>query len=257
MSKSKRRRRLSSLLAARCPRCLWQRQMLESLSGKTCHAGTQSRQQRNITSCWPFNERSLDRITSFNTCQRRYKNFYLKKTHVRTYRNTLLFDSETIGGGQWRPRPGGRSHARCPKGMWETAARAALTFARKIRQRSDWVQRADLALTYQRAVQPRGTAHCGPVKRHGSTALFWGLCASGPECEWASRARGQARMTTRCCTGQLGRSHATDIRQSGDDTLSRKLNKHGLLVGRFTPRHGQKTHGDCAAKWHAQAKITN
>lgn len=115
MSKSKRRRRLSSLLAARCPRCLWQRQMLESLSGKTCHAGTQSGQQRNITSCWRFNERSLDCITSFNTCQRRYKNFYFKKAHVRMYRNTLLFDSETIGGGQRRPRPGGRSHARCPK----------------------------------------------------------------------------------------------------------------------------------------------
>lgn len=38
-----------------------------------------------------------------------------KKAHVRMYRNTLLFDSETIGGGQRRPRPGGRSHARCPK----------------------------------------------------------------------------------------------------------------------------------------------
>lgn len=83
--------------------------MLESLSGKTWHAGTQRRQQRNITSCWRFNERSLDHITSFNTCQCHNKKFYFKTLREEAQEHALIVRQSLAGGGSAGCREGTES----------------------------------------------------------------------------------------------------------------------------------------------------
>lgn len=103
--------------------------------------------------------------------------------------------------------------------------------------------------------------HCSPGGRP-TVALWRGTAAPHcfgarvqvDQCEWASRARGQEKMTTRCCMGQLRRSHATDIHQSGDDTVSHTLNKHGPLVGRCNAETWARNRGK-VARTHKNNKL--
>lgn len=79
------------------------------------------------------------------------------------------------------------------------------------------MQGPDLAQTYQKTPHPQGTVRQWLCEEARQLSIVLVLRTSGPESEWVSWARGQARMKIRCCAeGQLGHTHATDIHQSED-----------------------------------------
>lgn len=206
--------------------------MLESLSGKTCHAGTQHQQQWNITSFWRFNERSLDHIRSFNTCQRHYENLYFI-LHMRRSKISFFWEWDNcwrmkdlrswLGGRQaalsvswWKPCKVSEHRESTKPQLSHTDIHMEETTKKQLSSES----RSGTDLSENTPAPGDGPQWlCEEARQH---RIVLGLCASGPEFEWATWAKGQARMKTHCCMGQLGCSHATDIHQSGDDTLAHK-----------------------------------
>lgn len=123
------------------------------------------------------------------------------------------------------------------------------------RQRRNWVQRPDLAASYQKTARPQATVRQWLCEEAQQLCIVLVLFTSGPECEWATWAGGQPRMKTHSCEGgQLGRSHATDIHQSGDDTSLYKYNKHSLHVCHFITCAWAENPRPSYCRWNAQTK---
>lgn len=110
---------------------------------------------------------------------------------------------------------GGKQH--CPDGSharylntgnpWSRSS-ATLTFTWRKWQRSNWVRRPDLAQTYQKTLQPQGTARqwfSEEARQRYSVSVLW---TSGQEFEWVSWARGQCKNENTLLWGRTIRTHS-------------------------------------------------